>query len=131
MRSLRASAGRLPIILVVEDEPLICSLLERTLEERGYKVHAAISADEALEVAAGCGAIDLLITDIVLSRGSGQEVARRLRANGQVYRTLFMSGFRREELVLDESAGFLPKPFSLRQLLDVVEGMLAGPPNDP
>jgi two-component system cell cycle sensor histidine kinase/response regulator CckA len=131
MRSLRASADRLPNILIVEDEPLICSLLERALEECGYNVHAAASADEALEVAAGCGAIDLLITDVVLSRGSGQEVARRLRANGQAYRTLFMSGFSREELVLDESAGFLPKPFSLRQLAELVEAMLAGPSDNP
>ncbi|MBL0277187.1 MAG: response regulator [Anaeromyxobacter sp.] len=117
-------------VLLVEDEPQVRALAARALAERGYQVLTAGDGEEALRVleAAG-GAVDLLLTDVIMPRMGGVELAARLadRTPGQAI--LFMSGYvDRAALAqgdLPEGAPILLKPFTpaalagrVRQVLD-------------
>jgi len=123
-RRLPDAAGR--TILVVEDEANVRNVLVRALQESGYQVHSAADAAAALRTAEQLGAIDLLVTDIVLPQGSGHLLARRLMPARGNARTLFISGYYTEALDLSEFPGsrFLQKPFGLDELLRVVDDML-------
>ncbi len=85
------------------------------LEEYGYRVIEAGDGREALEVAAGfTERIDLLLTDVVMPRMNGSELARALTRERGV-RVLYMSGYTETSLVRGDAApgaGFLQKPFS-------------------
>lgn len=115
----------MPTVLVVEDQELVCGVIRQALASRGYDLLTAGTVEQALALAARHdGSIDLLITDVVLSGSSGMELAARLREMGRVERILFMSGHDRDELPLAANAHFLPKPFTIRQLVEVVDALL-------
>jgi two-component system cell cycle sensor histidine kinase/response regulator CckA len=118
-------------ILIVEDEPGVRILAQRSLEQHGYRVLSAASAEEALElVGRGRDRIDLLLTDAVLPKMSGPELARILQAQlPPGLRVLFVSGYTDEAIVrlglLSATEAFLQKPFGptvlvrkIRQVLD-------------
>jgi len=117
-------------VLLVEDEDMIRSLAEQILLDRGYRVHAAANANEALDLAAKLGDdLDLLLTDIVMPGTSGSDLAQRLLRSHPDLRVLYMSGYSDSLIfrygMLQERAAFLQKPFSadvlerrLRELLD-------------
>jgi PAS domain S-box-containing protein len=102
-------------ILLVEDEPVVRSLLGAMLRDRGYEVVEAEDGEAALELAA-TGEFDLLVSDFVLSKMNGPDLASRLRARRPELRTLFMSGYTShtmlDEARLDCDFPFLQKPFS-------------------
>ncbi|MCP3978120.1 MAG: response regulator [bacterium] len=117
-------------VLLVEDEGLVRSLAARSLRSYGYTVIEAASAADALRVSAGLeGALDLVVTDVVMPGMSGQELAQRLIATHPQTKILFVSGHS-DELVQEHGAiepgiAFLQKPFSpealsrrVRQMLD-------------
>ncbi len=117
-------------VLLVEDEDLIRNLAEQILVDRGYRVHAAANAAEALEISGRLGdEIDLLLTDIVMPGVSGNDLAQRLLRHLPRLRVLYMSGYSDSLIfrygVLQERSAFLQKPFSadvlerkVRELLD-------------
>ena len=124
-------------VLLVEDEPTILRIGQRTLAGLGYHVLTAASPAEALALAEQhAGAIDLLITDVILPEMDGCELARRLQAGQSGLRCLFMSGYTDNVLtphgVLDGSVHFLAKPFTVQELGDKVQEVLtaAGPRTD-
>jgi FixJ family two-component response regulator len=87
---------------------------------------------EALAVATGHkGPIDLLLSDLVMPRGSGQELAQDLLERLPSVRVLFMSGYSDQAVVrhgaLVEGAAFLEKPFSADDLVDKVRETLDVP----
>ena len=101
-------------ILVVEDEEPVRSLTERILASAGFRCLAASDGDEALEVfGRHRDEIDLILTDVVMPRVSGPELAERIGASGPP--VLFMSGYADQDL-----PGMLEKPFSADQLLRAV-----------
>jgi two-component system cell cycle sensor histidine kinase/response regulator CckA len=115
----------MPTLLVVEDQELICGVIRQALATRGHDLLTTGNATQALAIAAQHdGTIDLLITDVVLDGSSGMALAARLRDEGRVQRTLFMSGYDRDELPLAADAHFLPKPFTMRELVDAVDKIL-------
>jgi len=107
-------------VLVAEDEPAVLRRIQGLLQEEGYTVLLAEDGESALAYAAGQGAIDLLITDVVLPRGDGRELADELRSRHPRLKVLFISGYigsasvRVAELGPDTS--FLAKPFSSETL---------------
>jgi CheY-like chemotaxis protein len=118
-----------PVILVVEDEEGIRALVRKVLKRQGYEVLETGSAEEAIEMAAGrAGAIDMLITDVMLPGISGPELAERLREARGPLKALFLSGYpgpTPEPARLPEGAAFLQKPFTLGALVEQVKTALA------
>ncbi|HEX8890902.1 MAG TPA: response regulator [Pyrinomonadaceae bacterium] len=120
-------------ILMVEDEGALRELIREILEQDGYKVLVAHNGREALSISAQHrGAIDLLITDVVLPEVSGREVAERLTQAYAKVKVLFMSGYTDDAVVrhgvLEEGAHFLQKPFTpdalLRKIREILDGGL-------
>ncbi len=104
-------------ILVAEDEPIVRGLAQEILQDHGYRVLAANDGIQALEMARQHdGSIDLLLTDVVMPRMGGGELARRLQARRPEMRVLYMSGYTDHFLLrqdwLGPGAAFLQKPFS-------------------
>lgn len=116
-------------VLVVEDEPAILEIVELLLRQTGYEVLAAGSPGAALRLAAErVGAIDLLLTDLVMPEMDGRELARRLEASRPGLKRLFMSGHAAdivaEHGLSDAEANFIAKPFTMDQMLAKVRETL-------
>ena len=83
-----------PTVLIVEDEEEVRALTRDVLEMHGYSVLEALDSADALRLGeTHAGRLDLLITDVVMPRMSGPELARRLRARRPELRVLCMSGY--------------------------------------
>ena len=127
----QANRGR-ETVLLVEDSGTVRLLVERMLSRRGYTVLAAESATAALRHCSRHeGSIDLLLTDVVLPRMAGPEVARQARQIRPGIRVLYMSGFTDETLTQHGLSSLEPdllsKPFSSATLLKRVRQLLDAP----
>jgi CheY-like chemotaxis protein len=108
-------------VLVVEDEDPVLRLTQQMLETMGYQVLGSATPEDALETARKRETeIDLLITDVVLPRMSGKDVAEEIMKIRPGIKVLFMSGYTADVLghqgVLDEGVAFLEKPFTFHSL---------------
>jgi CheY-like chemotaxis protein len=107
-------------ILFVEDEDEVREALAGVMKDKGYAVLEASNGAEALEIAEEHeGRIDLLVTDIVMPKMGGRELADKLGRAREGLRILFMSGYSDGEIFrggLPEGAHFLPKPFTIQAL---------------
>ena len=118
-------------ILLVEDEPSIRRITQRCLVKLGYRVLEAVDGPAALERWDGAhGDIDLLLTDVVMPHGvSGLELSRELRHRRPSLKVILMSGYPadlvREGTTMEPGVAYLPKPFSLANLGQVVSDVLA------
>jgi two-component system cell cycle sensor histidine kinase/response regulator CckA len=116
-------------VLLVEDEPLVRDLVARTLRRQGYDVLEASDGVEALEVADSCAELELVVTDLVMPRMSGYELAERLRSSRPAASVIVMSGYAGEGAVpnrsVPEGAVLLEKPFTPSVLLQSIERALA------
>jgi PAS domain S-box-containing protein len=104
-------------ILVVEDEDIVRALATEILKQQGYRVLSAINGEDGLRrFKEFDGAIDLLITDVVMPRMSGRELAENVALIRPETRILYMSGFTDDAIVrhgvLDDGVFFIQKPFS-------------------
>lgn len=109
-------------MLLVEDAGSLREMIREILTDRGYRVLEADTAERALEIAGEHqGAIDLLLTDVVMPGISGAELAQRLHQQRPATRVLFMSGYADDVMVqrgiLAEDAALIQKPFSSTALL--------------
>jgi PAS domain S-box-containing protein len=117
-------------VLVVEDEPAVRSLAQRALQARGYTVLTAENGEAALDLAAKHGGrIDLVVTDLIMPRMGGRELAARLAESHSSSRVLFTSGYAGEPGPHDRDgfvpgAPFLPKPFTPAELARRVRAVL-------
>jgi PAS domain S-box-containing protein len=120
-------------VLVVEDDPAVLGIAVRFLEDGGYRVLASNDPREALALAAAhAGPLDALVTDVIMPRLNGREVAHRLRARRPTLGVLFVSGYTGEVIarsgVLEPGVHFVPKPFSREDLLRGLAGAIAARP---
>lgn len=116
-------------ILIVEDEKSIRVTLTKFLEDLGYAVWTAESAESALRFALPPGErVDLLITDVVMPGMSGRALAERLSQTWPAMHCLFISGYPAEIIthrgVLEEGVDFLAKPFTRDELASKVRQIL-------
>jgi two-component system cell cycle sensor histidine kinase/response regulator CckA len=116
-------------ILVVEDEENIRLLIARILSRKGYRVHEAQNAGEALLISENLkGKIDLLISDLIMPHMNGQLLAERLEGLRPDIRVLFISGYPdktiRERGISDLKGDFMQKPFEPEALLLKVREIL-------
>ena len=115
-------------ILLVEDDASVRSVARAILEAHGYRVTVASSGFEALTIAARSGAIDLLVTDVVMPKMSGRELARRLGVERPRLKILYMSGYTDNAVfqrgMLETGAAFLQKPLTPENLTSSVRAAL-------
>jgi two-component system, cell cycle sensor histidine kinase and response regulator CckA len=127
-----AAPGGTATVLLTEDEMLVREVAARILIAAGHQVLEAKDGEDALEVARRHpGPIHLLITDLVMARLGGLELAKRLAAERTGLRVLFISGYSWEAALpfTDPGAGvdLLQKPFAGEALVAAVARLLAGP----
>jgi PAS domain S-box-containing protein len=128
-RALSAADRGRATVLVVEDDDMVRSLVREVLKAQGYRVLEATDGAAGLQVAKQHqGAIDLLLTDVVLPRIGGRDLAGRVATLRPGIGILFMSGYTNHDHreFLGPGANFLPKPFSPAALAEAVRGVLEG-----
>jgi signal transduction histidine kinase/ActR/RegA family two-component response regulator len=117
-----AAAGS--TVLLVDDDLTVRQTVRKMLESLGYGVLSAATADEArAALRAQRGPVALCLTDVVLARGFGPDVAAAVLAHQPGCPLLYMSGYTAGELArrgIDAEVGFLPKPFTAAQLARAV-----------
>jgi two-component system cell cycle sensor histidine kinase/response regulator CckA len=116
-------------VLLVEDEDAVRMGGVRALTSRGYTVHEASSGVEALEVYEALGGkVDIVVSDVVMPEMDGPTLLGELLKRQPDIKFVFVSGYAEDafarNLPPDAHFGFLPKPFSLKQLATIVKDVL-------
>ncbi|MFP6772320.1 MAG: ATP-binding protein [Alphaproteobacteria bacterium] len=123
--------GDSEVILVVDDEPSLLSMLSKILQANGYQVLLAGDGQEGLKQLSLHPHVDLLLTDIMLPGGmNGRQVADAAKRENAALKVLFMSGYPRDAIIeqgrLEPSARLLSKPFNPTTLVQAVREILDG-----
>lgn len=114
------------MILLAEDDPAVRSLLARVLRSRGYTVVEAANGAEALRAAeANPLPFQLLLTDVVMPKLNGPELAARLLRDGRTSRVIFMTGYSDVLLEAQQAMTVLRKPFTPSALAEAVRAALS------
>lgn len=125
----RPRKQRRETVLVVQDNPHLRKTLRNYFAREGFAVMDAESGLEALRQVEQCAGVDLLLTDFVLTDGSGSELCRTLRERLPSLRVLVAIGNpeQGDALRLDERTATISKPFDLRAFGALVERLLEQP----
>lgn len=117
------TAARYRAALLVEDDDVLCRVIDRNLSARGVSVRRASSVGEALAAVAATRP-DVLLLDIDLPDRTGWDLLRALEARGITIPTVVITGTRvaPERLAQFKPIAYLPKPFPLDALLRLVSG---------
>jgi DNA-binding response OmpR family regulator len=121
--------GNLPVILVVEDDHLIQSIVEEALTDGGFEIVVASSGEQAMELLdTSGGKFRALVTDINLSgdKLNGWDVARHAREINPEFPVVYMSGDSAEDWASQgvPNSIMLAKPFAPAQLVTAVSQLL-------
>jgi two-component system, cell cycle sensor histidine kinase and response regulator CckA len=113
-------------ILLVEDEEGLRSLNARGLRSRGYSVIEASNGIEAMEaLEQENGAVDLVVSDVVMPEMDGPTLLKTMRGRNPDLKIIFVSGYAEDafekSLPENQQFAFLPKPFTLSQLVAAVK----------
>ena len=127
-----SESGGGEVVLIVEDEAAMREVTRRMLERSGYRVLAVATGQEAVDIVTSQPAsVDVLLTDVIMPKMLGKEVADRIRAASPGIRVVFMSGYTQGLLsaqgVLESGVNLIEKPFSKTALLGKVRDVLAAP----
>jgi two-component system, cell cycle sensor histidine kinase and response regulator CckA len=117
-------------ILLVEDEDGLRALNARGLASRGFTVLQASNGVEAMDVLERVdGQVDLVVSDVVMPEMDGPTLLRELRSRNRNVKIIFVSGYAEDafqkHLPADGKFAFLPKPFTLKQLVAAVKETMA------
>jgi two-component system cell cycle sensor histidine kinase/response regulator CckA len=117
-------------ILLVEDEDGLRSLNARGLRSRGYSVIEAANGVEAMEaLEQKNGAVDLVVSDVVMPEMDGPTLLKEMRSRNPDLKIIFVSGYAEDafekSLPENQQFAFLPKPFTLSQLVAAVKETMA------
>jgi CheY-like chemotaxis protein len=130
-RGVQSGRRAAPVrVLIVDDEVAVRVLVERVLRDAGYETATASDGDEAIALAAAARPFDLLVTDELMPRMAGHQLARYMREQYLDIKVLYLTGFRdsvfeaKGSLWADEA--FLDKPCSVKGLLEAVSLLLYG-----
>lgn len=118
-------------ILIVEDAPALRRSTRRMLEQHGYQVRDATNGAEALELLTAEGADDftMVLTDVVMPRMGGRELAGHIIRRWPSLKVMLMTGYD-DGGVADDVTRKLPlleKPFSMKDLLHAVRRTIDTP----
>ena len=110
----------LPVVLLIEDDDAVRELIARGLGANGFEVITAASGEEALGLEATCH-VDLLLSDVMLPKQNGFEVASQIRRRSPHLPIVFMSACYDQALAdaahLDITSTILQKPFAMADLM--------------
>ena len=128
---VKPAPGGSETILLVEDEPTVIEIAQRSLTASGYQVFTAASPAQAEELFEKHGdRIDLLVTDVVMPGSSGRQLYECLASKAPELKVLYMSGYTDNAIlhhgVLAEGIAFMEKPFDSNVLLRKVREVLDG-----
>jgi two-component system cell cycle sensor histidine kinase/response regulator CckA len=132
MNTPNASPPRQPTpktILLVEDDKATLMVLRKMLQQEGYRVLSANGGEEGLTIATQQQNLDLLVTDVIMPKLNGTELAKRIRAARPELPVLFISGLMQAAGVLGgqhRNQAFLSKPIVQEQLATKVQRLLRG-----
>ncbi len=118
-------------VLIAEDEAPLRQLISERMRKDGYEVLEAANGEEALAMAGRFqGKIQLLLTDVIMPKLRGPELASRLRMRYPEMKVVYMSGYTESSLVqdgvLERNTVLLQKPFDVRKVLDAIHRVGAG-----
>ena len=118
-----------PTVLVVDDEPDVLRLIDSILNEEGFEVIQAKSADAAITAYERLGrSPDLLLTDVVMPGMSGPMLADQLLQTDPELKVLFMSGYDDRHVVqryvLERGFRLISKPFTVKSLRAAIQAVL-------
>jgi hypothetical protein len=119
------------LVMVVEDENELRGAVVESLRSLGYRVVHARDGRHAREIADSLGALDVLVTDVVMPHSPGTEVARYVRGKFPDVKTILMSGYADGSVKaedLDEQTLFLTKPLSLSTLAKNIRALMLQQP---
>lgn len=121
------------IILLVEDDDNVRDLLHQGLKDQGYKMLVASGGEDAIKLCRRhAGAIDLLLTDVVMPDISGPELAQHLQPFFPKMKVLYMTGYTDAVIARhglnDAAIDLLQKPFTIGTLAGKVRQLFANPP---
>jgi hypothetical protein len=127
--ALRKAVRGTETILLVEDDEMVRTLVRETLERNGYKILDAAGPIEARRIADQYrNQIQLLITDVVMPKVSGRDLADQLTKKRPDLKVLYMSGYTDNAVlnsgILQKEVAFLQKPFTPASLSDKVREVL-------
>ncbi|MBN1203066.1 MAG: response regulator [Anaerolineae bacterium] len=117
-------------ILIVDDDPLLCSLLKMTLVREGYQTDTVYSGQAALDYLAG-RTVDLVLLDIMMADLNGFDVLRHLKANPESSETPVVFLTARVDAISQKTGmdigavEYLTKPITPDALLECVQTVLA------
>jgi signal transduction histidine kinase len=114
-------------VLVVEDDPGVARVLLELLLQAGYTALLAQLPSEALALATQSNRIDVVLCDLMMPEMHGTELAAQLQRHNPSLRILFMSGYSGGSAKLPRGAKLLGKPFSLAELDNAIQAVLAEP----
>ncbi len=117
-------------ILLVEDEEAVRAFASRALASRGYTVLEAESGLDALRVVEEAGEkIDLIVSDVIMPEMDGPSMLTELRKRGLKAKIIFVSGYADDAFAKNLPEGeeflFMQKPFTLKQLVEMVKGAMS------
>jgi two-component system cell cycle sensor histidine kinase/response regulator CckA len=117
-------------VLVVDDEEPMRLFVGRVLQDAGHEVAMAVNGDDAIAMLPALTGLDVLVTDEVMPRMPGHELARLVRAREPAVRVLYLTGFSdqlfKEKRAMWAGEAFLEKPCSAKALLEAVSQLLRG-----
>jgi PAS domain S-box-containing protein len=118
-------------VLLAEDEDSLRELIANRMRAEGYQVLEAANGEEAIEIANRHeGDIQLLLTDVIMPKLRGPELASHLRLRYPGLKVVYMSGYTESALVrdgmLERNTVLLQKPFTVQKILEVLRRLNAG-----
>ncbi len=121
--------GTKKLVMVVDDESLIDSLMEQQVRKAGYEAISFTEAEKALEYFVNNPErVHLAVVDVIMPGMNGKELYDLLKRGRPELRALFMSGYPGEVIgrhgILDEGIDFLKKPFTPADLSRKIRGVL-------
>ena len=123
--------GRAPLrVLVVDDEDSVRKFVGRVLQEAGHQTILAENGAAAVAAAEKEGALDILVTDLMMPNMTGDELARRMRQKQPGLKVLYLTGYSdslfKEKVTLWQDEAFLDKPCGVKGLLEAVSLLTIG-----
>jgi CheY-like chemotaxis protein len=119
----------MPTILIIDDDPAFLSNLAMLLEFEGHTVLASLDGAEAVQSASE-RPVDLILCDMMMEPMNGFQILQALRAQAATAATpfVFVTGvsWNTEDAEIPDASGYLQKPFSNDQLLEMIREQLGG-----